>query len=110
MADICIDRGDRILAGEAGVAKPRLQVITGRLSHRSVEAVDRNESKAIHPDKFCHARDVKMRRQKLIAQTGDPLSPSFYLIVTALFSIVALVAIGRRERVPAGLATASSAG
>ena len=46
----------------------------------------------------------------LIAQTGDPLSPSFYLIVTALLSIVALIAIGRRERVPAGLATASSAG
>jgi len=46
----------------------------------------------------------------LIAQTGDPLSPSFYLIVTALLSIVALIAIGRRERVPARLATASSAG
>jgi MHS family proline/betaine transporter-like MFS transporter len=46
----------------------------------------------------------------LIAQTGDPLSPSFYLIVTALLSIIALIAIGRRERVPAGLATASSAG
>src|SRR5215469_14758442 len=46
----------------------------------------------------------------LIAQTGDPLSPSFYLIVTALLSIVALIAIGRHERVPAGLATASSAG
>jgi MHS family proline/betaine transporter-like MFS transporter len=46
----------------------------------------------------------------LIAQTGDPLSPSFYLIVTALLSVAALVVIGRRERVPAGLATASSAG
>jgi MHS family proline/betaine transporter-like MFS transporter len=45
----------------------------------------------------------------LIAQTGDPLSPSFYLIVTALFSVVALMAIGRRERVPVHLATASSA-
>jgi MHS family proline/betaine transporter-like MFS transporter len=45
----------------------------------------------------------------LIAQTGDPLSPSFYLIVTALFSVVALMVIGRRERVPAHLAAASSA-
>ncbi len=32
----------------------------------------------------------------LIAATGDPLSPSFYLIASALLSIVALVAIQRR--------------
>jgi MHS family proline/betaine transporter-like MFS transporter len=33
----------------------------------------------------------------LIAATGDPLSPSFYLMATALLSIVALVAIQRRS-------------
>jgi MFS transporter, MHS family, proline/betaine transporter len=33
----------------------------------------------------------------LIAQTGDPLSPSFYLIATALLSIIALVAIRQRS-------------
>jgi MFS transporter, MHS family, proline/betaine transporter len=32
----------------------------------------------------------------LIAWTGDPLSPSFYLMATALLSIVALLAIQRR--------------
>jgi MHS family proline/betaine transporter-like MFS transporter len=32
----------------------------------------------------------------LIAQTGDPLSPSFYLMATALLSIIALLAIQRR--------------
>ncbi len=32
----------------------------------------------------------------LIAQTGDPLSPSFYLMATAALSIVALMAIQRR--------------
>ncbi len=32
----------------------------------------------------------------LIAATGDPLSPSFYLIATALFSVIALLAIQRR--------------
>jgi MHS family proline/betaine transporter-like MFS transporter len=32
----------------------------------------------------------------LIARTGDPLSPSFYLIGTALLSIIALLAIQRR--------------
>src|SRR5690242_12500270 len=32
----------------------------------------------------------------LIARTGDPLSPSFYLMATALVSVVALVAIQRR--------------
>jgi MHS family proline/betaine transporter-like MFS transporter len=32
----------------------------------------------------------------LIAQTGDPLSPSYYLIVTALMSIAALLVIWRR--------------
>ena len=38
----------------------------------------------------------------LIAQTGDPLSPSFYLMATALLSIIALLAIQRRiARVPA---------
>jgi MHS family proline/betaine transporter-like MFS transporter len=34
----------------------------------------------------------------LIAQTGNPLSPSYYLIVTALLSLVALIAIQRRSR------------
>ena len=33
----------------------------------------------------------------LIAQTGDPLSPSSYLMATALLSIVALMAIGQRS-------------
>jgi len=31
----------------------------------------------------------------LIAQTGDPLSPSYYLIFTALLSLIALIAIRR---------------
>jgi len=34
----------------------------------------------------------------LIAQTGDPLSPSYYLIFTALLSLAALIAIQRRRR------------
>jgi MHS family proline/betaine transporter-like MFS transporter len=34
----------------------------------------------------------------LIAQTGDPLSPSYYLMATALLSIIALMAIERRTR------------
>ena len=34
----------------------------------------------------------------LIAATGDPLSPSYYLIVTALLSLFALMAIQRRGR------------
>ena len=32
----------------------------------------------------------------LIAQTGDPLSPSFYLMATALLSVIALMAIQYR--------------
>src|SRR4029077_16956340 len=32
----------------------------------------------------------------LIARPGDPLSPSYYLIFTALLSLVALIAIQRR--------------
>jgi MHS family proline/betaine transporter-like MFS transporter len=32
----------------------------------------------------------------LIAQTCDPLSPSYYLMATALLSIIALIVIGRR--------------
>jgi MHS family proline/betaine transporter-like MFS transporter len=36
----------------------------------------------------------------LIAETGDPLSPSFYLIATALLSIVALVFVQRRQQRP----------
>ena len=34
----------------------------------------------------------------LIAQTGDPLSPAYYLMATALLSILALMAIERRAR------------
>ena len=36
--------------------------------------------------------------QWLIDRTGDPLSPSYYLMATALFSIIALMAIARRAR------------
>jgi MFS family permease len=35
----------------------------------------------------------------LIAQTGDPLSPSYYLVFTALLSLAALIATRRRRRV-----------
>jgi len=34
----------------------------------------------------------------LTARTGDPLSPSYYLMATALLSIAALMAIERRAR------------
>jgi len=36
----------------------------------------------------------------LIARTGDPLSPSYYLMATALLSIIALMAIQRRSPAP----------
>jgi MHS family proline/betaine transporter-like MFS transporter len=36
----------------------------------------------------------------LIARTGDPLSPSYYLVATALLSIIALMAIQRRAPAP----------
>src|SRR6266852_743986 len=35
----------------------------------------------------------------LIAQTGNPISPSYYLIFTALLSFIALMAIQRRRSV-----------
>jgi len=38
----------------------------------------------------------------LIARTGDPLSPSYYLMATAALSIVALMAIRKRTPPPAG--------
>ena len=38
----------------------------------------------------------------LIAATGDSLSPSYYLIFTALLSLVALMAIQSRSRRAAG--------
>jgi MHS family proline/betaine transporter-like MFS transporter len=54
----------------------------------------------------------------LIAQTGDPLSPSFYLMATAVLSVVSLLAIQRRtargqehpgmEMPPSGLMTSRS--
>ena len=40
----------------------------------------------------------------LIAITGDPLSPSYYLVFTALLSLFALTAIQWRSRVAAGVA------
>jgi MFS transporter, MHS family, proline/betaine transporter len=45
----------------------------------------------------------------LIATTGDPLSPSYYLIVTALLSLFALTAIQRRRRREAVLGLAPAA-
>jgi MHS family proline/betaine transporter-like MFS transporter len=43
----------------------------------------------------------------LIAATGDPLSPGFYLMATALLSIVALLAIQQRSARAASHASAS---
>jgi MHS family proline/betaine transporter-like MFS transporter len=40
----------------------------------------------------------------LIAITRDPLSPSYYLVFTALLSLVALMAIVWRSRLAAGVA------
>jgi MHS family proline/betaine transporter-like MFS transporter len=37
----------------------------------------------------------------LIARTGNPLSPSYYLISTALLSLIALAAVQRRQRAAA---------
>jgi MHS family proline/betaine transporter-like MFS transporter len=34
----------------------------------------------------------------LIARTGNPLSPSYYLVFTALLSLAALIAVQRRRR------------
>jgi MFS transporter, MHS family, proline/betaine transporter len=34
--------------------------------------------------------------QWLIAQTGDKLSPSYYLMVTAVLSMIAIIAASRR--------------
>ena len=46
----------------------------------------------------------------LIALTGDPLSPSYYLVVTAAFSVIALTAIQfRARRVASGAALAGPA-
>ena len=45
----------------------------------------------------------------LIAQTGDPLSTSFYLMATALLSVIALVAIQRRVASRPGSGTARCA-
>jgi MHS family proline/betaine transporter-like MFS transporter len=42
----------------------------------------------------------------LIATTGDPLSPSFYLMATALLSVIALLAVQQRAR-PASHPSAS---
>jgi len=44
----------------------------------------------------------------LIAQTGDPLSPSYYLIGTALLSLFALLAIQRRRASARALAAAAA--
>jgi MFS transporter, MHS family, proline/betaine transporter len=44
----------------------------------------------------------------LIAQTGDPLSPSYYLIFTGLLSLIALIAIQWRARPAPSLAPSSA--
>ena len=44
----------------------------------------------------------------LIAQTGDPLSPSYYLIFTGLLSLIALIAIQWRARPEPSLAPSSA--
>lgn len=44
----------------------------------------------------------------LIAQTGDNLSPSYYLMFTATLSIISLMAIGRRARTVPQLAASAA--
>jgi MHS family proline/betaine transporter-like MFS transporter len=46
----------------------------------------------------------------LIAQTGDSLSPSYYLVFCGLLSLAALTAIQARARRAAGSAALSTAG
>jgi MFS transporter, MHS family, proline/betaine transporter len=45
----------------------------------------------------------------LIAQTGDSLAPSYYLIFTALLSLIALIAIQRRGRLVTRAVSAAQA-
>ena len=44
----------------------------------------------------------------LIAQTGDPLSPSYYLMVSGVLSLFAPVAIQRRQTLARGLTSAAA--
>jgi MHS family proline/betaine transporter-like MFS transporter len=44
----------------------------------------------------------------LIAQTGDPLSPSYYLMVSGVLSLFAPVAIQRRQPLARGLTSAAA--
>ena len=46
----------------------------------------------------------------LISQTGDSLSPSYYLVFCGLLSLVALLAIQRRVRAQASLMPAPAPG
>src|SRR5579885_59784 len=60
-----IDRRDRIVTGEAGVAKARCRRVAARLAHRPVEPVDRQEGEAVHPDIGGHRRHIVAGRQQL---------------------------------------------
>src|SRR5271169_176320 len=65
---------DRVVAGKAGVAKTRYQVIAPWLTHRPVEPVDRQEGEAVDADQFRHPIDIQARGEEFVAlRRGDPV-------------------------------------
>ena len=61
-----VGRPDRVVAGEAGVAKARGERVAASLAHRAVEAVDRQEGEAVDADEFGHLIDIEAGRHHSI--------------------------------------------
>src|SRR6266851_3901025 len=53
-AGLVVGEGDRIIAGEAGVAVLGRRGVAPSLAHRAVEPVDRDEGETVGADKAAH--------------------------------------------------------
>src|ERR1700736_4718278 len=74
LAVIGVDMRDRVIAGKAGVAEVRCQVVSPRLAHRPVEPVDRQKGEAVDTDQLGHSGDIQACGEELVTlRRGDPV-------------------------------------
>src|ERR1700730_1780181 len=74
LAVIGVDKRDRVIAGKAGVAEVRSQVVSPGLAHRPVEPVDRQKGEAVDSDQLGHSGDIQVGGEELVTlRRGDPV-------------------------------------
>src|SRR6266446_4668259 len=72
LAVVGVGERDRVVAGKAGVAEMRRELVAAGLAHRPIQPVDRDEGEAVDPDELGHLLEVEAGGEELVARwRGD---------------------------------------